>query len=673
MSLEAKNASPLLSAFSKLGNLIHQQKAAHAKYNVQEVYGQVDQLHLEEGCVKLFIDAYKDMGVGEDEDSSNIWQLPMVIKQKGTLDSELLYQSLRKLSDEDIKKIRYFNRFVGQQLYGTTYEDFYELQESRVGVFVNPFFTRFIQQSNDFANFFGKTLPTAEWPKVILRGKERDDFAKIVNQWQIEFRTLPGIDRANLFFSEQPKDIFNTFFHLQRQFDSPSYRDIAEDGTPYPQPLPRIAAYRDAISELQNEFTELEGSVSMCFDYCRMSVDKVVGFVLSAEDAFLRITSRLDHDYPIDIDHCHKMLHDRAHDVKMMMFPLRCLFFDELDARRKTTDPVDNTLDSYVDMTLGETEVHVPPSYEHSFSTEKLLPELQQKLDDLNPTPIPPHWSTVDIIKLIQQIPHGDLNTYAEGFDQLSNTYEQQFKSDENDLNRRIARVTWLYLKAMSKKDLMAKASQERLDQIENMASKYANHAARFAEADVGPETDLRSLKDEQLPLMASPQQMEDLFRTAHVVKKLSENCSDFEDKAKLIAAGLQAAMDMMQKAGELMERMVKKMFPKNEDSADLLAAIRHLIELGYETQQALADLAKQEAIASRDKKAEAKCHELKQEVEHCKSKTLKIQGHLRDVLASKREIVEKMRITKGEKDYYHGQLRMITVMTIQSIQSQSS
>jgi signal transduction histidine kinase len=225
----------------------------------------------------------------------------------------------------------------------------------------------------------------------------------------------------------------------------------------------------------------------------------------------------------------------------------------------------------------------------------------------------------------------------------------------------------------MSKKELMAKASQDRLDKIESMASKYADHAARFAEADISPDADLRSLKDDQLPLMASPQQMEDLFRTAHVVKKLSDNCSDFEDKAKQIAAGLQAAMDMMQKAGELMERMVKKMFPKPGDSEDLLEAIHQLIQLGYDTQQALADLSKQEALASKDKQAEAKCKELKEKVENCKSETLNIQGSLRGILASKREVVEKMRITKGEKEYFHSQLRMITMMTIQSLQSQSS
>ena len=76
--------------------------------------------------------------------------------------------------------------------------------------------------------------------------------------------------------------------------------------------------------------------------------------------------------------------------------------------------------------------------------------------------------------------------------------------------------------------------------------------------------------------------------------------------------------------------------------------------------------------MASRDKKAAAEVIKLKEEVNRCKNETAEIQGKLRDVLAAKRSLVDIMRITKAEKDYYYGQLRMITVMTIQSIKSQS-
>jgi hypothetical protein len=670
MPAAPKSASPLLSAFNKLGHLVKSQNRAISNYDVAKTYGEVNILELEQECLKLFVDSYQDMSVGEQ--SKEKWNLPLVLKNKGTLDPEILFSALRKLPDADIQKVRYFNRFIGQQLFSTTYEEFHELQESKVGVFQNAFYTKFMKQTGEFGKIFNIKLPNTPWPKERLMGPDRDAFVKKVGEWQNAFKALPGIERAHAFFKGVPKDAFNTFFHLQRQFDSPTYRDLGDDGTPYPQPLPRIAAYRIAIEELQTEFTELESSVSMCFDYCKMSVEKVVGFVLEAEDAFLRITCRLDHDYPIDVDFCHQQLHERAHDVKMMMFPLRCLFFDELDARRKVADAADNTLDSYMDMTLGETEVHIPPAYEHKFKTEDLLPEIVALLSKVNKAPLPPEWGTVQLIQKVQKIPHAELDPLAAEFSTLSDQYETQFKSDENDLNRRCARLGWLYLKAMSKKDDIAKASQERLNNMESMADEYAAHAERFANADIGPDGDMRSLTDDQLPLMASPQQMEDLFRTSHVVGKLGANGGEFEEKAKKIEAGLKAAMDMMKQAGELMDRMVTKMFPKKEDSSDLLEAIHQLIELGYETQQALADLAKQESMASRDKRAAAQCVKLKEEVQRCKNETAEIQGKLRDVLAAKRGLVDIMRITKAEKDYYYGQLRMITVMTIQSIKSQT-
>lgn len=668
-----------MAAFSRLGELVHQQKQAHESYDPKKTYGSSESGgDLQDDCLMLFINAYRDMKAGAtteelEKDEDIAWTLPLKFKDKSTLDTEVLYTALRKLSDRDLIKIRSFNRFVGQQLYSTTYEEFFELQESKVGVFVNPFYEKFTQQSATFAKQFQQNLQAPPWPKEILKGPDRDEFVKKVNDWRVGFRELPGIRIANSFFTEHPKDTFNTFFHLQRQFDSPNYKDLDEEKKPYPQPLPRIAAYRAAIEELQSEFTDLEGSVGMCFDYCKMSVEKVVGFVLSAEDTFLNITSRLDRDYPIEVDHVHQELHERAHDVKMMMFPLRCLFFDELEARRKTVDSNDNTLDSYMDMTLGKTEVHIPPAYEHQIQLEQLLPELQKQLTAMSSGKCPAQFETPQLISLIQELEHEALEQYAEIFSSLSDEYESTYKSDENNLNRRLARLAWLYLKAMSKKDIMADASRDRLNKIDEMASKYARHAERFAEVEIGPDTDLRSLSDDQLPLMASPQQMEDLFRTSHVVGKLSSSGGEFEDTAARITAGLQAALDMMQKAGELMEKMVNKMFPKKEDSKDLLDAIHHLIELGYRTQQALADLAKKEAISSRDKKAAEEAKALKQEVENCKLETTELQGHLRDVLTTKRELVEKMRITKGEKDHYHGQLRKITMMTINSIQAQNA
>jgi hypothetical protein len=670
--MEGQSASPLLAAFSRLGDLVRNQKEVVAKHNPKDAYGEGGDPNFEADCMKLLVDGYEDMAVGKD-DEEHPWVIALYLKEKGLVDGEKLYQSLRKLSDEDVVKVRSFNRFVGQQLYSTTVDEFYELQETKLGLNYNPFYQKFTDQTRVFAAFFGKNLETPPWPQEKLQSVERDQFVRKVTAWIHGLRELPGIRIAHDFFSRSKKECFNAFFHIQRQFDSPNYRDLDPKGAPYPQPLPRIASYRSAIAELSSEFTDLEGSVSMCFDYCRMSVGKVVGFVLGAEDVFLRITSRLDRDYPIDVDYAHKVLFHRAHDVKMMIFPLRCLFFDELEAKRSNKDSTDNTLDSYMDMTLGRSEVHLPPSYVQNFKPSELEGPLQQALIKICGKTLPTVWSTPQLIAEIQNYDVPILESLSVVFDGLCNEYEERFKSDENNVNRRVARMSWLYCKAMAKREVMSKASQNRLSHIKNMADKYAGHAERFAKADVGPETDLRSLSDDQLPLMASPQQMEDLFRTAHVVGRLGKDSVEFKETALKIEEGLKAALDMMKKAGELMERMVTKMFPDKEDSKDLLEAIRSLIELGYRSHQAISDLARKEGSASKDKKGQDEVLKLRADVEKCKKDTAELQGHLRVVLGSKRELVEKMRITKAEKDYYHGQLRMITVMTIQSIQSQSA
>ena len=672
--MESSSVSPLLAAFNRLGDLVRGQKEAIAKHNPKDAYGDGSaDAAFETEAMGLFNLAYADMSVGVNEDrDAPPWQLGLSLREKGVVESERLYQSLRQLSDKDILKIRTFNRFVGQQLYSSTIDEFYELQEIKLGCAYNPFYTKFGDQAKSFAESFGRSLNIEPWPTEKLKGAERDAFVRKVTQWIHFLRGLPGIRVANDFFLRVDKGCFNAFFHLQRQFDSPNYKDLDDQGKPLPQPLPRIASYRAAISELNAEFTDLEGSVSMCFDYCRMNVNKVVGFVLGAEDAFLRITSRLDRDYPVDVDYAHKVLFMRAHDVKMMIFPLRCLFFNELEAKRSTKDSTDNTLDSYMDMTLGRSEVHLPPAYVQEFKTKDLEAPLVEALTRIYGATLPPVWSTTQIITKIQNCDVPVLEKLAEIFDALCVDYEQRFKSDENNLNRRISRMTWLYCKAIAKKEVMSKASQDRLNHIKGMADNYAAHAERFEKAEVGPDTDLRSLSDEQLPLMASPQQMEDLFRTVHVVGRLGKDSVEFKAMAKKIEAGLQAALDMMKKAGELMERMVNKMFPDKEDSKDLLEAIRSLIELGYRSQQAISDLSRKEGSAGKDKKAQEEVAKLRAEVEKCKKDTVELQGHLRVVLGSKRELVEKMRITKAEKDYYHSQLRMITVMTIQSIQSQS-
>lgn len=661
----------LLNAFAKLGQLVSHQSQVSGNFDAKGHYGEGESTDQSEIAAELFKVAFKSMELGEQK-KKNKWEFSLRTKGKGVVDAHSLFASLRLLSDEDVLKVRLFCRFVGQQLFNTTVEDLFTYEETKRGEQINPFYKRFSGQAKDFAATFGKELHIPDWPEERIRGPERESFLRQVNDWLSTFRELPGLDEALNFFSKEGNEVFNAFFHLQRQFDSSTYKDFDEQGNPFPQPLPRIAAYRSALSELQAEFTSLEGSVGMCFDYCKMAKEKVVDFVLDAEDAFLRITTRLDRDYPLGLDHSHELLHFRAHDVKMMMFPLRCLFFEELDARRGTNDSNDNTLDSYMDMTLGQTEIHIPESYEHTFNPNELEPDLQEAIKSLlGKTDLPSTWQTSSLVKGIQKLSHGELDEHGNVFDTLSDNFEQKYKKDENNLSRRLARVGFLYLKAMAKKDHMAKASQERLDNIESMAFNYAEHAASFNEVEITPESDLRGIKDEQLPLMASPDQMEDLFRTSRIVARLGEDSEEFAERAKQIEEGLQAALTMMKQAGDLMQNMVKKMFPNKEDSVDLLKAIQDLIELSYKTQHALSDLAKKEGSTSNDSRVKAEVEKLKKEVATCKSETGRLQGELKTILGEKREMVKKMRITQAEKDHNNNQLRMITVMTINSMQKQ--
>jgi|SaaInlStandDraft_1057018.scaffolds.fasta_scaffold17164_3 hypothetical protein len=671
---EKGTGSSLLAAFAKLGSLVSNQTHASGSFDAKDHYGDGEAPDLIQRASDLFAIAFKAMALGKEEKKKNKWEFSLKMKGKGVVEPLPLYGNLRLLSDDDVLKVRLFCRFVGQQLFSTSVDDFFAYQESKLGEMVNPFYKRFAEQAGRFVATFGQEIEIPAWPTERVSGPERDTFVRKANDWLTVFRAMPGIKDALDFFQEENNDVFNAFFHLQRQFDSPNYKDFDEEKNPYPQPLPRIAAYRNALEELQAEFTSLEGSVGMCFDYCKMSTGRVVDFVLSAEDTFLNITTRLDRDYPLELDHSHQLMHFRANDVKMMMFPLRCLFFEELDARRGTKDSNDNTLDSYMDMTLGATEIHIPESYEHSFQSKDLEEDLQKALNDLTEEPVlPDDWKTSSMIQDIQKLSHHDLEEHAKIFDALSDTYEEKYKTDENNISRRLARVAYLYLKAMAKKDVMAKASQARLDNIESMAFKYAEHASKFAEVEITPESDLRGIKDDQLPLMASPEQMEDLFRTSRIVARLGETSEEFAERAQQIEAGLQAALAMMKQAGDLMQTMVKRMFPNTEDSADLLEAIQSLIDLSYKTQQALTDLAKKEGSSSKDKKVQAELERLKKEVAECKAETSRRQGELKTILGSKRELVASMRVTQAEKDYNNNQLRMITMMTINSMQNQKT
>ena len=663
----------LTETFKALGQLVSKQKSSTANFNASSAYGENQNSNLNESAIQLLNLAYSDMKLADREELKD-WKFTLKMKTKDLIDSDFLYDHLRKLPSQDITKIRIFNRIVGQQQLTTTISDLFQLQEQKLGLMVNPFYDTFSQLIQSFSTLFNQKFSGPKWPTEKISGPDRQTLMDEFKAWRQQWLQLPGFSRAKSFFEENDSQVFNAFFHVQRQFDSDNWRNFDKDDMPYPQALPKVFAYRKAISSMGEEFDNAEMSVNMCFDYCKMSKDRVVSFVLEAENAFLNIVTRLDDQYPIDLDYAHHELHEQSHKVKLMMFPLRCLFFDDLENHRGVKDSNDHTLDSYMDMTLVENDVHLPTSYLHQEALSKLETEAQEAFKNLLKNPQLDSLESKSLVTYIQSLPQDDLDAHGPIFDKLCGEYEEKFKSDEENLTRRFIRLAYLYIRAMKKKSLMKKASEDRLKNIQAMADRYAEQATRFESMEIKEEgADINSLSDDQLPLMASPQQMEDLYRTQKVVQKLSGSDDSFEATAKQIQEGLESALKMMKEAGELMERMINKIFPHQADREDLLNAVHEMIELGYETQQTLADLAKKESMnsASKNKKIEAEIEKLKQTIEDSKTKTQELQFKLRDILMVKREMVNGMRITQGEKDAHLNQLRMITVMTINSLNSQ--
>jgi len=477
----------LSETFKSLGKLVSKQKDVTANFNANSAYGENENSDFNSVAIKLFYLTYENMGLGQAEELKD-WKFNLKMKSKDLIDHEHLFTLLRKLPSDEVKKIRIFNRIVGQQQLVTTVSDLFQLQERKMGEWVNPFYDAFCTQIQSFASIFGKTLVAPKWPKEKLNGVERESFMKNIEAWRQEWLILPGFKLAKTFFEEQASEVFSAFFHIQRQFDSDNARDFDKDNQPYPQPLPKIFAYRKAISGMSQEFDNAEASITMCFDYCRMNKDRVISFVLDAENAFLNIVTRLEDQYPIDLDNAHFKLHEQSHKVKLMMFPLRCLFFDELEAHRGVKDSNDQTLDSYMDMTLVENTIHLPASYIHHTSIDVLEPELQKALKALFNDTALTKVESKELITRIQAMTQSKLEEHAKIFDGLCNIYEVKYKSEEENLSRRLSRLAYLYLKAMEKKSAMKSASQERLNSIKAMADKYAKQAERFAQVDIGDE-----------------------------------------------------------------------------------------------------------------------------------------------------------------------------------------
>jgi hypothetical protein len=657
-----------MGAFIQVVNLVKSQKKKSKDKPFAEAFSG---LELDLSCIELLKQAYFDMGVGQGHEYKIPWSVDLE-QSKGTIDEERLYSSLRKLSDEDILKIRCFNRFVGHQLYNLTFEEFLEHQDSRNGIHTNHFYQCFTNQSASFAKLFDKKINAKSWPVTKLTYSKRKPFMRIVDNWNKEMRALPGLRIADSFFKNSQKDIYNSFFHLQRQFDAPDYKDLDDSGLPNPQPLPRITTYRQALLSLQNEFNDVEERIAKCFDLCHSNIEAIIPFVLNTEEALLSITSRLDDEYPTDLDYSHQQLHKRSQETKMMLFPLRCLFFDELEQLRSSQESTDNTLDSYLDMTLAKSNVHLPPTYRQNFICQELEQSLQAQLASIYGKPLPHSWDTTGVVKVVQRWSIEKIQSESNTFSHLCKHLEEKAFTDDS-INLRIARMITIYLKALAKKEVMGEASLQRLQELQGLSNSYQDRALRFESADTDETADLRQLKDEQLPLMASPQQLEDLYKTSHVVGRLVKAGEDFKEQAMDIEKGLNAALVMMKKAGELMERMVSKMFSKNEDRRDLQQAINSLLKLGYETQTHLANLSKKRSLSKHNSANQNELISLQNKVDRCKKETRVLQDQLREVLVAKNELVDRMRITTREKELYQNQLRMITVMAINSIQSQST
>ncbi|MBF0245185.1 MAG: hypothetical protein HQL31_07910 [Planctomycetes bacterium] len=683
-----KEKSNILQVFDQLRDLVSRQQKSISSFDAADAYSSDG---AEGHCTELlqfYENAFADMGIGLHEEIID-WKFEMRFKGKGVIDSEALFALLRLLPDIDIKRIRLFNRFVSQETFRIQPEEIINSQQSNFRGYSNPFFDKLQQRVREFSELCGVDLGSEHliWPPRALNGAERQDFIKRISAWRDSFVQLPGIRIAMDFFMSgalsEDKTVFSDFFHVQRQFDSDNWQDEDEERKPYPQPLPRITGYRKMILELNKEFTDAEVSISMCYDYCRLRPDATLSYIRSAEDAFVKIVYRLDDDYPLDVDFGHRELHARAMELKHMIFPLRCMFFEELDAGRGARESNDNTLDSYMDMTLVKTAVSVPPHYRHDFTMEDLEPELQECLNkmavamkgDLSMFKDEGKacYSSCMVISAIQIAGMEVNQSMHELLAAISLGYENKFKSDENNISRRMARLFYLFTGAMAKLEVMRSASQGRLDSIQKMSNQFAGRAFSFKSVDFENEGSYLNLKDDQLPLLASPDQMEDIFHTQKVVARMAEGNEEFEDVAKKIQQGLDAALEMLRRSEQFLEHLVKRMFPNEVDRIDLVKVIQKLIKLSYQAHQTLADAARKEALSKKKKKekdgkATSAEDKEKEKLDKLKEELNEIRLHLQTVLGEKRKLVDRMRITDKERDSYRKQMRMIAMMTINSI-----
>ncbi len=681
-------ANSILKAFNNFRSLVNSQAESVRSFDAKTAYatGPSEEVY-SDAVIEFYNRACEDMKIGADVEEG--WTLNLRYMSKGIVDGTTLYGNLRLLPDHDVRKIRFFNRFVGQEFFQLSIDDIFFNQQAEGRSLKNPFFDKLQENVRQFAELLGMDVgKVIAWPALVPERADRDILMRAVGAWRDRFLALPGVRLASGFFSPQsglaePKAAFHEFFHTQRQFDSENWKDFDEQNRPHPQPLPRITSYRKAILDLNTEFLESEGNISMCYDYCRMKKDVIINYVRSAEDSFIRIVNRLDDDYPVSVDYGHRRLHDRSKALKHMLFPLRCLFYEELDEQRGVKESNDNTLDSYFEMSLGNTFVSIPPHYYHSFNLEDLEPELREALSAMLSKADPTLAAFRDDKGLLcaraimDAIQHDALDRnlrHSTIFEKISENYEQKFKRDENNISRRMARLCWLFTSAMAKQKVLHDACKTRLDSVQALSTVYFNRATQLSKVNLEDEHAYMKLTDDQLPLIAPPEQMEDFYHTRQIVGRLAVENAEFEDQARQIALGLSSSLDMLKKSELFLENLVTRIFPNEADRKDLVEAIKRLISLSYQTQQALADVAKREGAARKKKNnaADAKSSEDTERVRALKAEVQQTQEKLKVILGEKNTLVQKMRITDAEKQNYQRKLRMVAVMTVTSVQAQN-
>lgn len=687
---DQQQASSLWKSFQDLGSLADKQNQSAEKYSSDDAF-RFERAETHGDDMALFYRAaFSDMGIGVRSEGDE-WELELHFQGKGIVDCQRLFANLRMLSDDDIRKIRIFNRFVGQELFKISVEDILLNQVAEGGRLKNSFFDRFQASVREFAGLCGCPVPCAPitWPAVTMREGERRELLDNLRGWIVWYQKLPGIRCALEFFrhsgaDERTRSLFNDFFHVQRQFDSDNWKDFDPAGNPYPQPLPRIAGYRKAVMDMNKAFSESEASITTCYDCCRLEPEKIINYIRASEKILMMMVNHLEEEYPPAADQSHGLMHDRARKIKHMLFPLRIVFHEQLEEQRGALESSESTMDSYFEMSLGGELVSIPQSYHHIFRMEELDEDLREALrgmllaaDKSLAMFKADGGDGISADKVVAHIQRAEASVnmrFSESFSMINNDCEDRFRNDESNLSRRLSRLLWLFTAAMSKKETMRGECRKKIENVGKLSTEYLARAEVLKNVDLEDEKAFAQISEDQLPLMASPDQMEDLFNTKAVVARLAVENSEFEKEAKKIEEGLDASLEMLRKSEDFLERLVRKILPTESDRKDLLEALHKLVNLSYKLHRSLMN-SNRKAEMQRKRKKEGKAvpkesEKESAEIQQVKTELRDIEAKLQPLLSEKRRIIKKMLITNEEKELSLKQMRMIALMTINSMQA---